>query len=49
MYAGFGEHSLLVKTEDEVDESKKRRVDYVLSIEPPRYETSNSIPPWRKI
>jgi len=49
MYAGFGERSLLVKTEDEIDEPRNRRVDYVLSVELPRYKTSNRIPPWRKI
>jgi len=48
MYAGFGEHSPLVRTEDEVDEPKNRRVDYVLSIDLPRYK-SNRVPPWKKI
>ncbi|HEX2879537.1 MAG TPA: OmpA family protein [Polyangiaceae bacterium] len=49
MYAGFGEHSQLVKTEDEIGEPRNRRVDYVLSVELPRYKTSNRIPPWRKL
>lgn len=49
MYAGFGEHSPLVKTADDVEEPRNRRVDYVLSVELPRYKTSNRIPPWRKI
>jgi outer membrane protein OmpA-like peptidoglycan-associated protein len=35
-YEGFGEHSLLVKTADETAEAKNRRVDYILSLEPPR-------------
>jgi outer membrane protein OmpA-like peptidoglycan-associated protein len=35
-YEGFGEHSPAVKTPDETAESKNRRVDYILSLEPPR-------------
>ena len=35
-FEGFGEHSPLVKTGDEVAEPKNRRVDYILSLEPPR-------------
>lgn len=35
-YEGFGEHALLVKTADETAEAKNRRVDYILSLEPPR-------------
>ncbi|NUQ78780.1 MAG: OmpA family protein [Polyangiaceae bacterium] len=35
-YEGLGEASLLVKTADEVDEPRNRRVDYILAIEPPR-------------
>jgi outer membrane protein OmpA-like peptidoglycan-associated protein len=35
-YEGLGEASPLVKTADEVDEPKNRRVDYILSVEPPR-------------
>lgn len=34
-YAGFGEDLLLVKTPDETDESKNRRAEYIVSIEPP--------------
>jgi outer membrane protein OmpA-like peptidoglycan-associated protein len=34
-YEGFGESSLKVKTQDEVDEPQNRRVDYILSIEKP--------------
>ena len=32
---GFGEYSLLVKTGDNVDEPRNRRVDYILAVEPP--------------
>lgn len=47
--AGLGEFSLLVKTEDEVDEPRNRRVDYVLSIEEPRFKSSNRAPAWRRM
>jgi outer membrane protein OmpA-like peptidoglycan-associated protein len=36
-YEGFGEAALAVSTADNVDEPRNRRVDYVLSDEPPRY------------
>lgn len=35
-YEGLGEHSPLVKTADETAESRNRRVDYILSLDPPR-------------
>lgn len=47
--AGLGEFAPLVKTEDEVDEPRNRRVDYVLSIEEPRFKTSNRSPAWRRM
>lgn len=34
-YAGFGEEALKVKTADNVDEARNRRVDYVVAIEEP--------------
>jgi outer membrane protein OmpA-like peptidoglycan-associated protein len=34
-FEGLGERSLLVKTGDEVDEPRNRRVDYILALEPP--------------
>jgi len=34
-YEGFGESALAVKTADNVDEPRNRRVDYILSIEEP--------------
>jgi outer membrane protein OmpA-like peptidoglycan-associated protein len=36
-FEGFGETALAVKTADNVDEAKNRRVDYVLSDDPPTY------------
>jgi outer membrane protein OmpA-like peptidoglycan-associated protein len=35
-YEGLGEHSPLVKTADETAEARNRRVDYILSLDPPR-------------
>lgn len=37
-YEGLGETAPVVKTADEVDEPKNRRVDYILALEPPRRE-----------
>ena len=34
-FEGAGERMLLVKTDDEVDEPRNRRVDYILALEPP--------------
>ena len=34
-YEGMGESSPIVKTGDEVDEPRNRRVDYILALEPP--------------
>jgi outer membrane protein OmpA-like peptidoglycan-associated protein len=46
-YEGFGEHSPLVKTGDEVAEARNRRVDYILSLEPPRLPTGSVSFGWR--
>lgn len=48
-YEGFGETSLKVKTADEVDEPQNRRVDYVLSVEIPRFKSTGGTPSWKKI
>ena len=48
-YEGFGEASLLVKTKDEVAEPKNRRVDYVLSVEDPRFKNSKRRPYWKSL
>jgi outer membrane protein OmpA-like peptidoglycan-associated protein len=47
-YEGFGETSLAVKTADNVDEIKNRRVDYVLSDGPPVYSAAFK-PSWKRI
>jgi outer membrane protein OmpA-like peptidoglycan-associated protein len=49
LYEGFGESSLKVKTPDETAEPHNRRVDYVLSIDTPRYKTTRGKPIWRKL
>jgi outer membrane protein OmpA-like peptidoglycan-associated protein len=47
-FEGFGETALAVSTADNVDEPRNRRVDYVLSDEPPRY--GGGLPPaWKRI
>jgi flagellar motor protein MotB len=48
-YEGFGESALAVKTEDEVDEARNRRADYILSIESPRFKKQGTTPAWKKI
>jgi outer membrane protein OmpA-like peptidoglycan-associated protein len=47
-YEGFGETSPAVKTADNVDEAKNRRVDYVLSDDPPAYAAAFK-PAWKRI
>jgi outer membrane protein OmpA-like peptidoglycan-associated protein len=46
-WEGFGEGVPVVKTKDEVDEPRNRRVDYILAIEPPATK-SGSAPAWKK-
>ena len=48
-FEGFGESALLVKTADEVDEPKNRRVDYILAVDEPVMKTSGVRPGWRRI
>jgi outer membrane protein OmpA-like peptidoglycan-associated protein len=45
-YEGFGESNPIVKTDDNVDEAANRRVDYILSVEPPSGK-DGSQPGWR--
>ena len=40
-YEGMGETALLVKTADQIDEPRNRRVDYILALEPPRMGGAN--------
>lgn len=48
-FAGFGESALLIKTADEVDEPRNRRVDYILSVDEPTFKTSGARPGWARI
>lgn len=48
-YEGFGEYSPLVKTEDEVEEPRNRRADYVLAVEEPRFKTTGRPAAWKKL
>jgi outer membrane protein OmpA-like peptidoglycan-associated protein len=48
-YEGFGEGALLVKTADEVDEPRNRRVDYILSLEEPVFKSSGARPTWYRV
>jgi outer membrane protein OmpA-like peptidoglycan-associated protein len=47
-FEGFGESALLVKTADEADEPRNRRVDYILSIDEPVFKTSGFRPAWKR-
>ena len=48
-FEGFGETALLVKTADEVDELRNRRVDYILSVDEPVFKTSGRRPSWSRV
>lgn len=48
-YEGFGEHVLEVKTGDEVDEQRNRRVDYVLAVEPPTLQSTGASAAWKRL
>lgn len=48
-FAGFGETALLVKTPDETDEPRNRRVDYILSVDEPVLKTSGTHPSWARV
>jgi outer membrane protein OmpA-like peptidoglycan-associated protein len=47
-FEGFGETAPAVKTADNVDEPKNRRVDYILSDDPPRYGSAFT-PAWKRV
>jgi outer membrane protein OmpA-like peptidoglycan-associated protein len=48
-FEGFGEYALLVKTADEVDEPRNRRVDYILSVDEPAFKTTGVRPAWHRV
>jgi outer membrane protein OmpA-like peptidoglycan-associated protein len=47
-YEGFGEASLAVKTADNVDEPRNRRVDYILAVEEPTLHATGFHPAWKR-
>lgn len=47
-YEGFGESALAVKTADNVDEIRNRRVDYILSVEEPAVRAAGFRPSWKR-
>jgi outer membrane protein OmpA-like peptidoglycan-associated protein len=48
-FEGVGESSPLVKTADEVDEARNRRVDYILALEPPKLPTATAGLSWKSL
>jgi outer membrane protein OmpA-like peptidoglycan-associated protein len=48
-FEGFGESSLLVKTADEVDEPRNRRVDYILALEEPNLKSKGHRAAWKRV
>ncbi len=49
LYEGLGEEALLVGTNDEVDEPKNRRAEYILSIDPPTVTNARVPPAWKRL
>jgi outer membrane protein OmpA-like peptidoglycan-associated protein len=47
-HEGFGEHALLVATPDQTDEPRNRRVDYILSADPPTLKATGFRAAWKK-
>jgi outer membrane protein OmpA-like peptidoglycan-associated protein len=48
-YEGFGESALFVKTADEVDEPRNRRVDYILSVDEPVFKSNGFRASWARL
>jgi outer membrane protein OmpA-like peptidoglycan-associated protein len=48
-YEGFGESALAVRTDDNVDEVRNRRVDYILSVDEPGVRASGFRPSWKRL
>jgi outer membrane protein OmpA-like peptidoglycan-associated protein len=48
-WEGFGESALLVKTADDVDEPRNRRVDYILSADEPTFKSTGAHPAWHAV
>lgn len=48
-FYGFGEEALLVGTNDEVDEQRNRRAEYILSVEDPGGRQTPIVPKWQNL
>lgn len=48
-FEGFGVHALLVKTAENVDEPRNRRVDYILAFDEPAIPASGFRPSWQRM
>lgn len=48
-YEGFGEEAPAVQTPDQTDEARNRRVDYILSVEQPRFKNAPFPAKWKKL
>jgi outer membrane protein OmpA-like peptidoglycan-associated protein len=48
-WEGFGKSALLIKTADNVDEPRNRRVDYILSVDEPVFKSSGQKPSWHGV
>ncbi len=48
-YEGFGESALLVKTADEVNQPRNRRVDYILAVDEPALKATAFRPSWKRL
>lgn len=48
-FEGFGEDALRVATEDETDEVRNRRAEYVVSVEAPKLQRAPTAPKWQKL
>lgn len=49
LYEGFGEDALLVSTNDEQDEPKNRRAEYIIAIDDPTTKNVPFQPRWQKL
>ncbi len=48
-YEGFGEEALAVGTDDEVDDQRNRRAQYIIAIETPRLSNGRLPAKWQKL
>ncbi len=48
-FEGFGKSAPLVKTADQVDEPRNRRVDYILALEQPSFKSKDHQPSWKQL